>query len=167
MKFSKWLNEVKGWDFPWPIRPGVGEDPTEADAPPKLTSSGDYVLYHGTAGSLARKIMEERRILHDDWKRVGITTTPSEAWDYALMKSLDLRSDYDDVENAGTVIRVVIDKNWLTKQSVEREVGGTGKNTWLINVPELPSSAIKDIEIYSIYGVHPPSAENLRAVMGE
>jgi len=146
MKFREWLTEV--WDFPWPVRPDIGEDPTEKDTPPELTASGDYILYHGTAGSLARKILDERRILHDDWKKVGITTTPKEAWSYGQMKSLDLRKNDDDEDNAPTVLRVIIDRDWLTKQQIHREVGGAGINTWLIDVLEIPSSAIKDIRIH-------------------
>jgi hypothetical protein len=146
MKFSKWLNEVKGWDFPWPVRPGVGEDPTEKDDPPELTPSGDYVLYHGTATSLARKILDERRILHDDWKMVGVTTTPSEAWSYGQMKAIDLRKE--NPEEEPVVLRVVIDRGWLEGQEIQREVGGTGINTWLINVVEVPSSAIKDLRVH-------------------
>ena len=162
MKFKQWLSEVE-WPVPWPVRQGYGEEPREQDTPPEVTPEGDYILYHGTCGSFARKILEERRILHDDMQRVGLTTRPHEAANFAVMKWI---SEGGGDENAGTVLRLVIDKDWFLAQIVEREVGGSGRNTWLLDVKEIPPEAIKDIEIHAIRSTHPPDPEDLQAVTG-
>lgn len=143
MQFKKWL-EVQ-WSTPWPNRKGTGDDPHDQDAPPNLTSAGDYVLYQGTNMTNAKKILAQRTIQFDDIGSVGVTTTPRAAGVFAAMKA-SARNDEPSV-----VLQLVVDKDWFLKQDISREVGGGGKDQWLLKA-EIPSSAIKQIKIYSVWG---------------
>lgn len=82
---------------------------------------------------------------HDDMHKVGITTTASAAGVYAAMK-------IKKPNNPGVVLRLVIDKGWLMSQQITRETGGSGYDQWLIDTPAIPPEAIKELDLYSVYG---------------
>ena len=145
MSFKNWLNEVE-WSIPWPYRQGTGDNPREKDIPPELTAEKDYVLYHGTNIKNTRSIFKTKTLLHDDIGVIGISTTPSEAGVFAAMKT-------KHPNNPGTILRLVIDKNWLLQQEITREVGGSGRNQWLINVSKIPPHVIKQLDLYSVLGM--------------
>lgn len=157
MKFRQWLEAE--WPVPWPLRQGTGERIKDRDTPPEVTPTGDYILYHGTCGSTARIILKEQRLLRDDIGVVGVTTIPGQASVFACMKYAKDRSP----SNAPTVLKAVIDKDWLLKQEITREVGGSGHDQWLIRAGEVP---LKHVEVHSIYGTHPPDEDDFKAVMG-
>lgn len=138
-----WLKRSQ-WEG-WPGRQGTGDDPRDADTHPERTSNGDYVFYHGTDLNTATKIIKERRIGPDNWGKAGINTTSSNAQQYASMKASATRSP-------STVVRLVVDRQWFQQQEVTREVGGNGRDSWLISGGEIPPQAIKDIHIYKIRG---------------
>lgn len=131
------------WDN-WPSRKGTGDDPHDTDAPPERTPNGDYVFYHGTDLNNATKILSERRIGLDNWGLAGINTTISNAQTYASIKGSSTKSP-------STVLKIIVDKNWFQQQQVTREVGGNGKDSWLIQ-GEIPPSAIKSINIQRVRG---------------
>ena len=146
MSFELWLeNKEIDWPVPWPYRKGTGEQPHAFDTPPEIIN-GDYVLYHGTNMPSAENILSQRRVTKDDWGKVGICTTAKAADAYAAMKS-NAKKKIPSV-----VIRMVVDKDWLLQQKFQREIGGGGKDQWLIDSEEIPPQAIKVIGIYSIWG---------------
>ncbi len=143
MGFKLWLEaDYVKWNMEWPVRQGTGDEPHSQDTPPHM-ENGDYVLYHGTHLLSAENILHTHRINHDDWHCVGVCTTPSAAQTYASMKAKTYKS---------AVLRVVVRREWLTQQEITREVGGGGKDQWLIRVDCMPPEAMRDIRIYSISG---------------
>lgn len=146
---EKCMLEDEVGDVEWPTREGFGEEFTERDTKPELTSFGDYVLYHGTNSRRAEQIIQDKTILPDDMGHVGITTTPNAAKSYASMKAYSEKSE-------PVVLRIVVDRDWFLGQRVARETGGEGKDQWLL-VPhwksgkkaEMPPEAIKSIEFVS------------------
>ena len=143
--FSKWLESKRvTWSVPWPNRKGTGDEPHDGDTPPQTTPEGDYVLYHGTNMINAQHIVKARQIDHDDWHCVGVTTTPSAAQVFGCMKARK--------GNASVILRIVVRKLWLLTQEITREIGGSGKDQWLIRTEKMPPHAIKDIRIYSVNG---------------
>ncbi len=157
MKFRQWLEAE--WSVPWPLRQGTGEKTRDRDTAPEVTPAGDYILYHGTCGSTARIILEEHRLLRDNMGVVGVTTIPGQASVFACMKYAKDRSP----SNAPTILKILIDKDWLLKQEIKREIGGSGRDQWLIQADKVP---LKDVKIHSIYGTHPPEEDDLKAVLG-
>jgi len=115
----------RSWDgFPFDARTGQG--PKALDVPPERTPEGDFVVYHGSSRATARKIMQERTLRPDDIGRVGITTVPGDARTYGYLHRQG---------GPATVVQMVIDKNWLGQQLIEREYGGRGANQFLIRPP--------------------------------
>ena len=147
--FKQWIESTE-WSMSWPVRPGTGDDPRPQDTPPELTPEGDYILYHGTNVTNFRSINKTRELKHDDLHLVGITTTPSAAGTYAAMKIKRNPS------NPSVVVRLVVDKNWLLKQEMSREAGGSGKDQWLLHVDKIPSHAIKGLDVYSVWATPVP-----------
>jgi hypothetical protein len=146
MMFKQWLEAEKvKWSISWPNRKGTGDDPHEQDTPPQMLGD-NYVVYHGTNMIFAQQIMAQRRVAHDDIGYCGICTTPRAASVYASMKS-DAKKNIPSV-----VLSLVLDGKWLNQQEITREVGGSGKDQWLLGIKEIPPQAIKDIKIYSIWG---------------
>lgn len=137
MKFRIIENLKDNWEnFPMryeidPIRP--------LDTPPQKTKNGDFILYHGTIDKSAEEIIKTKTLKKDDIGSVGITTTPNEARKFARFK-----------RNFGvpTILKLIIDKEWMAKQKISHEVGGTGYNEFLIRTDSIPSEAIKNIEIF-------------------
>ncbi len=139
MNFKLWLQE--SW---FPLRSGGGDKIHSKDSPPQLTASGDYILYHGTNIVNARKIFKTRTLLRDDIGSVGITTHPSRADVFGVMKA---KKGIPSV-----VLRLIIDKQWLDAQEISREVGGSNLDQFLIHTDAIPSEAIKDIKLARVSG---------------
>jgi len=133
----------------FPLREVTGDRWHDRDVPAMLTEDGDYIVYHGTSWKLSAKIISERTLLHDDMRCVGITTHPSEASIYGIMKAM---KEGKNPKNPSTVLRVVIEKEWLDSQTIQREVGGSGRNQFLINIDKVPPEAIKDICVAGVRG---------------
>jgi len=136
LKFKLWL---ESW-FPL----SHGDKIHTADNPPQLTSNGDYILYHGTNMANARKIFKSRKLIRDDIGSIGISTTPSRADVFGAMKAKK--------GNPSVVLRIIVDKEWLDSQEISREVGGSGRDQFLIRTDVMPSEAIKDIQLARVSG---------------
>ncbi|MDD5053633.1 MAG: hypothetical protein PHO27_12935 [Sulfuricurvum sp.] len=129
----------------FPLRKDVGEQPNDKDVPPEVTR-GDFILYHGTSDIAAASIVKSKTIKPDDIGSVGIATTPIAAKTYATHKI--------GKGNKPTILKMVIDKDWMVKQQVRHEIGGHGHSAFLIQ-PDyklgikatIPSEAIKSIEV--------------------
>lgn len=145
---SSWLSKVAVYNpvvwQDWPYRKGTGDDPREQDTPPIRTANGDFILFHGTSLKRAKQIADERMIRPDNWGTAGVNTTASNAGTYAAMKA-------SKEKDRSAVLRLVVDKSWLMQQEITREVGGNGRDSWLIS-GEIPSAAIKQISIERISG---------------
>jgi hypothetical protein len=130
-----------------------GEDVWEVllepqDTPPETDSRGNYIVYHGTILSTAKEIIKTKLVKQSSGWGTGITTTPWEAKGYAGMKRIDV-GGLETGEKAA-VLQIVIDKNWFHKQVIQREVGGHGKNEFLIRGDIVPK-AIKKIKIWRTF----------------
>lgn len=131
----------------FPFDQVTGQAPNERDTPPERTEDGDFVLYHGTSIAGAAAIQRERRLMPDDLGVVGVTTVPGAAQTFAAMKG------------GGEVLRLVIDQRWLSAQSVVREIGGRGRDQFLIQSADsyeqlgrrfdgVPSEAVKSVSVH-------------------
>jgi len=118
------------------------------DAPPETDSRGNYILYHGTILSTAKEIIKTKLVKLSKGWGTGVTTTPWEAKSYAGMKRIDV-GGLKTGEKAA-VLQMVIDKDWFHKQVVQREIGGHGKNEFLIRGDIVPQ-AIKKIKIWRTF----------------
>ena len=132
---------------------GQGEDVWEVllmpqDTPPETDSRGNYILYHGTILSTAKEIIKTKLVKQSSGWGTGVTTTPWEAKGYAGMKRVDV-GGLETGEKAA-VLQMVIDKDWLHKMVIQREVGGHGKNEFLIRGDIVPK-AIKKIKIWRTF----------------
>jgi hypothetical protein len=132
---------------------GQGSDVWEVllepqDTPPETDSKGNYILYHGTILSTAKEIIKTKLVKLSKGWGTGVTTTPWEAKSYAGMKRIDV-GGLETGEKAA-VLQMVIDKDWLHKQVMQREVGGHFKNEFLIRGDIVPK-AIKKIKIWRIF----------------
>jgi len=114
-----------------PIRP--------LDVPPQKTKNGDFILYHGTTDISAEEIIKTKTLKKDDIGSVGVTTTPNGARKFAGFKRK---------LGIPTILKLTIDKEWMVKQKISHEVGGTGYNEFLIRTDSIPPEAIKNIEIF-------------------
>lgn len=138
---------IRSWDgFPFDVV--TGQVPNARDTAPERTGDGDFVLYHGTSRVGADAILAERRLAPDDLGCVGVTTLPGAAQVFASMKR-------------GEVLRLVIDKEWLSTQKAVREIGGSGRDQFLIQPadiydvrerrrswPGVPVEAVKAVSVY-------------------
>jgi hypothetical protein len=132
----------------FPLRTDIGEQPSVKDVPPRVTKDGDFILYHGTSDVAADQIIQSRTIKADDIGSVGIATIPEAAQTYATHKI---------GEGKPTILEVVVDKNWLSKQQLRHEIGGHGHSAFLIN-PDyksktkatIPPEAIKDVKVHKV-----------------
>ena len=129
MKFLNYLNEGYGTK-------GLELDPK--DKPPEM-SGGNYVFYHGTTAKTAQIIITNKLLKQTKGWGIGITTTYRDAEPYALMKSLDTK-------DKKAVLKIELDKDWVDKQEIHREVGGHGVNQFLIQ-GDIPPSAIRNIKV--------------------
>ena len=136
-----------GWPF-WPISSVWGEEafiyPDES--PPELTSSGDYILYHGTTLDRARSITKNG-FARDDIGAIGFGTKPDAVKIFATMRN---QKDHSHKRRT-VVLKVIVDQEWIKNIDVDRE--GNHKNLWLfrerIKGPTvLPLSSIKDLKVY-------------------
>jgi hypothetical protein len=137
LKFAKWLLE-SNW---FPLR--SDDRINDNDNPPQRTSNGDYIVYHGTNIINARVIFKNRQLKFDNMGVVGISTHPSRADVFGAMKAKK--------GVPGVVLQIVIDKGWLEAQDITREVGGSGRDQFLIHA-EVPPEAIKDIQLARVSG---------------
>jgi hypothetical protein len=149
MKFKIYINEranIKGaqasgpdvWE--WMLLP--------VDDPPKTDSKGNYILYHGTILSTAKEVIKTKLLRLSRGWGTGITTRPNEAASYANMKYLDVKGF--ETEEKAAVLEMVIDKDWFHKQRIHREVGGRGKNSFLVQGDIVPK-AFKKVKIWKTF----------------
>lgn len=101
----------------------TGQQPNERDTPPERTPHGEFVLYHGTSPHGAEQIISGRRLHPDDLNVVGFSTTASQAQSFAAMKH-------------GPVLRITVPPDELGRFRVSREIGGSGRNQFLIGPKE-------------------------------
>lgn len=124
----------------------MGEKPHPIDTPPQRTAEGHFVVYHGTSKDAAKSILKERTVRHDDLGAVGFTTTQAAATNFAAMKHSG---------GGSAVLRMVIDKDWMAKQNVQHEVGGSGHDQFLISLhrdkAQIPPEALHDIRVVKSY----------------
>ena len=131
----------------WPVR-REGMDPRPTDTPPARTETGDYVLYHGTVESNVDSIRKSG--ISGDMG-AGVTTTLEHAVVYGSMRK-NIQKREGGLDSPSVVIKTVIDRDWLEQQSVIREIGGTGKNQWLVRNEKgrnttIPPEAMKSVEV--------------------
>jgi thioredoxin reductase len=136
--------ERRSWAW-FPFSQVTGQRPNERDTAPERTDEGDFILYHGTSPQGAEAITSERRVKPDDLGAVGVTTRPGAAQVFSAMKH-------------GSVLKLVIDMKWLRRQTAIREIGGSGRDQWLLQAsyananPKawsgIPPEALKSVEPY-------------------
>lgn len=117
---------VRSWDG-WPGDPRRGDQRKSADTPPERTPDGGYVLYHGSSAEGAAAIISELRLRPDDLGVVGFGTTPQAVSVYGVIRG-----------RRGPVLRVVVERAVFESQVVTREIGGSGRDQWLVNRPRTP-----------------------------
>jgi len=118
------------------------------DTAPETDVKGNYILYHGTVLSTAKEIIKTKLVKLSKGWGTGVTTTPWEAKGYAGMKRIDV-GGLKTGEKAA-VLQMVIDKDWFHKQVIQREIGGHGKNEFLIR-GDITPQAIKKIKIWRTF----------------
>jgi tRNA nucleotidyltransferase (CCA-adding enzyme) len=145
-KHYKYTYKVERSWSNFPLRSDIGEQPTAKDVPPKVTGTGDFILYHGTSDIAAKQIIQSRIIKPDDIGSVGIATIPEAAETYATHKV---------GQGEPTILELTVSKDWLSKQQLRHEVGGHGHSAFLIGPnyklgikATIPPEAIKSVQVY-------------------
>jgi hypothetical protein len=112
----------RGWEG-WPWDEYSQERPRPKDVPPNRPVGDDFMVYHGTSGDAAEKIMAEKLLRPDDLGKVGVGTAPEQVSIYGHIRG---RKD-------PTVLEILLDKDGMAKYRAEHEGGGSGFNQFLLS----------------------------------
>jgi hypothetical protein len=125
-----------------PFDQRTGQRPKPTDTAPQRTAEGDFIVYHGTSLSGAEQIRTEGWLRPDDFNCVGFATTPGQAQVFAAIKH-------------GVVLRVTLPLAALAARRVVREVGGSGRDQFLVLPqhgsglhPRWPGLPVTQVELY-------------------
>lgn len=119
---TAWAWRIRASWEGWPWHELIGEGPREGDVSPARTPAGDFILWHGTSPEAAERIIAERIIRPDDLGTVGFGTTREAVASYAAMKG----------GAEGVRLRVVVSPEMLSMFVIHHEVGGSGRNQFLV-----------------------------------
>lgn len=126
------------WDD-LPFNTVIGSAHHSGDSAPKRTNNGDFIFFHGTSLSNAKRIIADKEIKRDDLGYSGVGTNKHAVSVFGTLKAMKANSTanlkhHDPNAERSAILRVVISRDWFKDRpdSVNREVGGLGRDQFLI-----------------------------------